>query len=289
LDSFIGKLPKTELLSFFIDSPGGNVFEAEKIAVFINKSAATVTIPSDSQCASACFLLFAAAAHRFMGPNALIGVHSASENGEENLTSMGFTTALARVAAAYGVPDSIIGKLVQTEPGRMSWLTPTDLKPMGVVILTASSPQAQPLPSPPQTQFSPQAPLVSRPREMLVFVMPVENAPGDGDESLALALKEHLSDSGIKLTNDPSGAYIVRATVDLRASGSWHQSIAVEWRVFNPSGKRLGAVNQINTIPNGSLDGHWGIVARVATAPAAQGVIQLLVRDRNPRSVQDSR
>jgi hypothetical protein len=29
LDAFIGKLPKTELL-FFIDSPGGNIFEAEK-------------------------------------------------------------------------------------------------------------------------------------------------------------------------------------------------------------------------------------------------------------------
>ena len=158
LDAFIAKLPKTELL-FFIDSPGGNIFEAEKIATFINKSGATVTIPSDSQCASACFLLFAAAAHRFMGPNALIGVHSASENGEENLTSMGITTALARDVAAYGVPDSIIGKLVQTEPGRMTWLTPTDLKPMGVAVLPESSPQARPLPTaipqPPKTTLEP--------------------------------------------------------------------------------------------------------------------------------------
>ena len=92
-----------------------------------------------------------------MGPNALIGVHSANENGEETFDSMAYTTRLARDAAAYAVPDAIIGKLVQTEPGRMAWLTPTDLKPMGVVLTTPSSPEA-PLPPPqaaPTTQATP--------------------------------------------------------------------------------------------------------------------------------------
>jgi cell division septation protein DedD len=72
---------------------------------------------------------------------------------------MGFTTAFARIAAEYGVPDAIIGKMVQTEPGRMTWLTPTDLQRMNVVILTPSSPQVQPLPAaPPQTtpHYTPQ-------------------------------------------------------------------------------------------------------------------------------------
>ena len=138
LRAFIGKLPQTRILGFFIDSPGGNIFEAEKIATFINKTGALVTVPNDSQCASACFLLFAAAAHRFMGPNALIGVHSASYNSGGNFAAMELTTAFARDAASYGVPDAIIGKMVQTEPGRMSWLTRDDLKPMNVVILTAS-------------------------------------------------------------------------------------------------------------------------------------------------------
>jgi hypothetical protein len=121
--------------SFFIDSPGGNIAEAEKIAAYIHETGATVTIPSGSQCSSACFLLFAAAAHRFMAPDALIGVHSVSYNGEENLTTMGFTTVFAREAAACGVPPAIIGKMVQTEPGRAAWLTPADLQSMRVVTL----------------------------------------------------------------------------------------------------------------------------------------------------------
>jgi hypothetical protein len=82
-------------------------------------------------------------------PDALIGVHSTSENGQETLASMGFTTAFARDAAAYGVPPAIVGKIVQTEPGRMEWLSPADLQPMGVVVLAPTSSQSQPLPTTP--------------------------------------------------------------------------------------------------------------------------------------------
>jgi hypothetical protein len=55
---------------FFMDSPGDDILEAEKIALFIHTTAAAVTIPSGSQCLSACFLLFPAARHRFMAPDA---------------------------------------------------------------------------------------------------------------------------------------------------------------------------------------------------------------------------
>ena len=298
LDAFIGTLSETDhIVGFFIDSPGGNIFEAEKIAAFINKTAATVTIPNDSQCASACFLLFAAAAHRFMGPNALIGVHSASDNGEENLASMGFTTAFARDASVYGVPDAIIGKMVQTEPGRMNWLTPTDLKPMDVVILNPSSPQARSLPTLPQTPSSPQerplptAPPTSQPQQMVVFIMPVTGAPGEPiQESLALALKRHLSASGIRLTSDPSPyVYTVQGTVTLGAAGWWHRSINIDWSVFNPSGKRLGTVHQANTIPKGSLNDAWSLISETAASGATPEIIRLLVRERNPQSVQYAR
>ena len=128
LSAFIQTLVGSDRISsFFVDSPGGSVVEAEKIASYIHEAGIAVTIPSSSQCSSACFLLFAAGSRRVMAPDALIGVHSASENGQENLTTMGFTTVFARVAAQYGVPPAIIGKMVQTEPGRMAWLTPNDL------------------------------------------------------------------------------------------------------------------------------------------------------------------
>jgi Clp protease len=287
LDAFVKTLSQTDrILSFFVDSPGGDIFEVEKIAVFINKTSAGVTIPSGSQCSSACFLLFAAAAHRFMAPDALVGVHSVNENGQENLTSMGFTTALARDAAAYGVPPAIIGKMVQTEPGRIAWLTPTDLQPMGVVVLTPSSPQARPsTTAPPQTVTAapPQTAPTAQPGEMLLFVMPVSGAPGDGQASLTIAMKNRLSARGLNLANAPGmNVYTVAGIVTLsKAESSWwrrQQSIRIDWQVLDPSGKRLGTISQQNTIPRGSLNGHWGAIATAAAGAASDGVIKLFTR-----------
>jgi hypothetical protein len=281
LDAFIRTLPQTDgTLGFVIDSPGGSIVEAEKIAAFINKAASTVTVPSDSTCASACFLLFAAAAHRFMGPNALIGVHSASENGEENLYSMGATTAFARDAAAYGVPDAIIGKLVATESGRMTWLTPTDLKPMGVVLLTSTSTEARPLPArqaAPIPHVTP--PSTSNHNGISAYVTPAVGAPGDGQISLAAALKSKLTALGVSVASGPgSNVYTVSGRAMLSESIWGHQIIRIEWQVLDPNGKRLGTVSQQNGIPRGSLDGPWGAIATAAAGAAAYGIIKLLPR-----------
>ena len=242
LSAFIKTLSQSDgTLSLFVDSPGGNIFEASKIAALINKSAAVVTIPSGSQCSSACFLLFAAAAHRFMAPDALVGVHSASYDGQENLTSMGITTAFARSAADYGVPPAIIGKMVQTEPGRMTWLTPSDLQPMGVVILTPSSPQAQPLPEPAaQPSTAPESP--ARPSsaaqrgDLLVLVAPVLGFPAEeGNLAFTWALGKTLSDMGVKVVKEPGeNVYTIMGRASLGNSGFWGLSrpIRIDWRVL---------------------------------------------------------
>ena len=64
-----------------------------------------------------------------------IGVHSASIKGSEDVSSRAVTTLIARDAKAYGVPDSILGKIVSTEPGSMTWLDASDLEAMGVQLL----------------------------------------------------------------------------------------------------------------------------------------------------------
>jgi hypothetical protein len=151
LNTFLQSVPSSDdIKAIFIDSGGGNVVEASKIAALFNKTAAVVVVPSGSQCASACFLLFAAAAQRAVAPDALIGVHSANDNGQEDIDSMAFTTAVAREAAAYGVPPSIIGKMVQTEPNRVTWLDPSDLAAMHVKVIEANA--TEPAGPPSQSQ-----------------------------------------------------------------------------------------------------------------------------------------
>ncbi len=296
LEALLRTLPQSEtgtqvsIAGVIIDSPGGNIIEAEKIAAYVHAAEVPLIVSSGMQCSSACFLLFAAAHRRIMAPDALIGVHSASEGGEESFASMAFTTAFARVATKYGVPPAIIGKMVQTEPRRMAWLSPSDLDPMGVTILAPSSPEAMPIPiptltppstlaTPPKTRsrLQPQPP--ASPGEPLVFVTPVTGAPGDGRNSLAAALREYLSAHGIKLANRPDkNVYTVRGSVNLGWPSWRRQRIRVDWVVLDPGGKKLGTVSQDNTIPPGSLDGRWGPIAKAAARSAASGVIKLLPR-----------
>jgi hypothetical protein len=134
LAAFIGSLAQTDrVTSLLVNSPGGNVAEAENLARVIIEYKLSVFVPPGSQCSSACFLLFAAASSRFAAPNAVIGVHSASlVNGEETITSLALTTIMARDLAQDGVPNAIVGKLVTTPPGHTTWLTASDFAAMGV-------------------------------------------------------------------------------------------------------------------------------------------------------------
>lgn len=160
---FLKTMPPADRIAFALDSPGGNVLEAEKLARVIKRLDAAAFVGEESECSLACFLLFAAASRRIVRPEALIGVHSVSENGEETEASMAVTTAMARELGGLGVSPAIIGKLVQTRPGRATWLTPSDLASMGVTVLDAANsapsqyavPPAAP-PSPPPSAQSDQ-------------------------------------------------------------------------------------------------------------------------------------
>lgn len=83
---FLRAVPSADrITALALDSPGGNVVEAETIAEAIVRLHASIFVGEGSECSSACFLLFAAGSRRIVRPDALIGVHSASENGQETM------------------------------------------------------------------------------------------------------------------------------------------------------------------------------------------------------------
>lgn len=115
-----------------LDSPGGNVIEADNMANVIRRLGLGVVVSDGEECASACFLLFAASLHRAAAPGAKIGVHSASLSGDENLLTLDVTALMARAAAAFGVPPSVLGRMITTVPSDMAWLTDDELRQMNV-------------------------------------------------------------------------------------------------------------------------------------------------------------
>ncbi len=158
-----GKVPRLVL-----DSPGGNILDADKLALLIRKAGVPVTVPAGRMCASACFLLFAASPDRTASMFASIGVHSASMDGDENLVTLDITTIMAREAADFGIPPEIIGRMVTTKPSDMAWLTTVELREMGVRLLEAppTSEPAQrtrpvePSDDPPHPQTQPPGPMM---------------------------------------------------------------------------------------------------------------------------------
>lgn len=110
-----------------VDSPGGNIRAANAMRAQVAGLRMPVVVPPDAQCASACFLLFVAAERRLVARTARVGVHGASLAGQETTGALAHTTLLARVAAEYGVPDSIVARMVTTSPREMWWLTEADL------------------------------------------------------------------------------------------------------------------------------------------------------------------
>jgi hypothetical protein len=122
------------LAALALDSAGGNVMEARQLVAVIRERRMTVVLPHNTQCASACFLLFAASPRRLAATDALVGVHSASIDGGETDASLAVTTLMARDARDLGVPPAIVGKMVETTPGRVEWLSPEDLRSMKVTL-----------------------------------------------------------------------------------------------------------------------------------------------------------
>ena len=117
LHDFVAALPAgTKLYAIGLDSPGGNLREGVYLANSIHSTGLPTIVSSRGMCASACFLMFAAGSPRMAAINARIGVHSASADGEDNGPAQAVTTMMARKAAGFGVPSSIIGKMVTTSP-----------------------------------------------------------------------------------------------------------------------------------------------------------------------------
>lgn len=119
------------------------------------------------------------------------------------------------------------------------------------------------------------------PRTLVVHE--VLGAPGDGNVSLRRALAHRLSQKGYTLADDVAdGDVVLSATVRLTPRGPVGDDIAITWTALGPDGGVLGAVEQRNRVPAGSLSGAWGVTAVHAAAAAVPGIVDLLERTRKP-------
>jgi len=116
------------LKGLYLDSPGGDVREALKIAKFIEQNYIETFVESNTTCASSCFLIFSAGTRRVMKQNAKIGVHRISLQANE-LSIKKAESALqpasediGKFLARTGMPRRVLDKMNETPASSIYWI-----------------------------------------------------------------------------------------------------------------------------------------------------------------------
>ena len=110
-----------------------------------------------------------------------------------------------------------------------------------------------------------------------VYLLPVRGAPGDGNDSLTARMRDSLGDYGILAQEVADGAgFAADGRVNVVPVGRGMQRVEILWIISRRDGQELGRVLQMNELPSGLLDRHWGDIAFAAAAEAAGGVQRVI-------------
>lgn len=135
----------------WLDSVGGNLAEAMKFANLLDKSSASVVVGPDGKCYSACFMLFASGADRWLYAFGELGVHQVKVNVQEGIQGLDQTAknslaqAMTNNASAYltaqGIPATLVTQMQETPPHQMFIINTLMIKREGWQRIMALQPQ----------------------------------------------------------------------------------------------------------------------------------------------------
>jgi hypothetical protein len=130
------------------------------------------------------------------------------------------------------------------------------------------------------------APEPAKTKFLRIALEPITGAPGDGADSLRIAIKASLKLEQIEAIEDPGDsdvAYVLSARVKVTPAGKGTETVTLVWTLFDLDGRELGQVEQENALPAGRLSGRWGEAATMAAQGAAMGLTDLIRRTRRGR------
>jgi hypothetical protein len=114
-------------------SPGGSLLEGARIAMLTRQKRLSTFVAKE--CDSACAFIFLLGRKRYVSGEAKIGVHAVgSDYGSEDNGTLRDTIYFARLSAKLGIPSSIIGKMVTTPPGKITFLDQRDLSALKAIV-----------------------------------------------------------------------------------------------------------------------------------------------------------
>jgi hypothetical protein len=121
---------------------------------------------------------------------------------------------------------------------------------------------------------------IPRSGEAVVVVSKVTGAPGDGNNTLAEAMKQELQNAKLAVAEPGRKGYTVAGKVAMAAPKDGKQNIKIDWHVCDPAQMFVATVHQSNDINAGALDGAWGQTATLAAQAAAAKINDVIAQDR---------
>jgi hypothetical protein len=116
----------------------------------------------------------------------------------------------------------------------------------------------------------------------------VTGAPGDGNTSLAAAMRRELEEKGVQVSEAGQSAYRVGADVKIKPPKDGMQAISINWTVNDPKGAEVAKITQNNEVPAGYLDKSWGQSAEDAAKAASVQIKQVIADHRAGKQIQSS-
>lgn len=116
-----------------------------------------------------------------------------------------------------------------------------------------------------------------------IAVEPLSGAPGDGDKSLAAAVRTVLQRQDLAIVEPGQKADLtIDGKVSVAPVKPDKQHVKILWRLRRADGAEIGTVGQENDVPRGMLEGPWGDLAYSVAIAASEGLMQLVARGAPP-------
>jgi hypothetical protein len=183
------------------------------------------------------------------------------------------------------VIQTIADKTAESLNTALAGLPPTGgASPSGVGAPSGQPATGQPIATAPAA--GPTTGSIPRKVEAAANVTRVTGAPGDGNDSLAAAMRQELRNLNLPQPVAGRAAYAVAGKVVLAAPKDGKQNIKIDWHVCDPANMFVATVHQSNDISAGALDKAWGQTATLAAQAAAAKINDVIAQDRKGLSAQ---
>ena len=144
-DAFEKLIQGRKKVSVLLSGPGGSLSEGLSIGASIRQHNFATQVLPDDECDSACALIWASGARRYMSPSSRIGFHAASKSVDGKRVEIGQGNAeLGAYLNTLGLRIEAIRFFTEKGPNEVSYLTPDIARQLGIETLQLNVNEADP-------------------------------------------------------------------------------------------------------------------------------------------------